>query len=764
MMVRRRGTTFIICTLLAMWSSVVSSQTTQLDSLEVLLSNHQAEDTVKVNLYNRIAMYIYKSDSAKAMQYTFHAFDIARREKMVQQQVDSYCNLGRFVSYYQSDSIALQYFQRALSIAIEIGYNEGILRCLTMHGIIHSQMGDNDSAMDFYQRALDLAEKVGDKASMLRTIGNMSVIYSNGGDYPKAIEHYQRMLILNKELGDKRINGSVYNNLGIIYKYMGIYPQAVDYFFQSLKEKQEIGDKEGIINSLINIGTVYTAQKDYNKAVKYIEEALKHAVESIDQRQVGLCYENLGDVMIHKGDGRAPRYLQQSLDIARRLSNINPQITTLIKLGDYFFVIKEYDNTLLHYRKALELINKSGRSRFNSEVFRKMGALWLDCNVVDSAMTYSLKSLQLANELHLLSEQVDVHLQLARIFRQMGDFEKAYFHMVNYVHYDDSMYDQNIARQAAEIEYAFRFEKEKQMLELEQQRSNAMRNASEKYKQVVIIILVIGIFMVSLLSIYLFKAYRSKMSANSSLLAQKADVERLNVRLNDLNATKDKFFSIISHDLKGAFNSILGFSDLMVSKEVVKSQDDMEEFAKTIHASAQNAHRMLQNLLEWSKSESGVMRYAPRHILLKHFINEFSCDGNSHASVKEVGFHVLVEDDCIVYADQDMLAVIIRNIVANAIKFTPRGGSVTISSRSMEEGTEICVTDTGIGMSETMIGKLFKISEKVSRLGTENEQGTGVGLLLVHELMQKHSGTINVVSSTGEGSKFCLFFPAENIK
>ncbi|MDP3914114.1 MAG: two-component regulator propeller domain-containing protein [Bacteroidota bacterium] len=247
------------------------------------------------------------------------------------------------------------------------------------------------------------------------------------------------------------------------------------------------------------------------------------------------------------------------------------------------------------------------------------------------------------------------------------------------------------------------------------------------------------------------------------LLAQKESLIKVNIELHDLNATKDKFFSIIAHDIKNPFNAVLGFTDLL--EENFKEWDDERklEVVNLINASAKNLYELLENLLQWSRSQSGVIEFKPQEILLKDtFSNAIGLfKETAHAKNIELGF-TLADTEMVVYADKNMLDAIMRNLISNAIKFTNTEGKVHVFAEANEEFAVVKVTDNGVGISPEIQRQLFRIDKQTSTYGTNNESGTGLGLILVKEFVTKQGGTIGVESIKGKGSTFYFSLPLMN--
>lgn len=229
--------------------------------------------------------------------------------------------------------------------------------------------------------------------------------------------------------------------------------------------------------------------------------------------------------------------------------------------------------------------------------------------------------------------------------------------------------------------------------------------------------------------------------------------------LRELISTKDKLFSIIAHDLRSPFNAILGFSELLITnKQDIESVDE-EKYIEIINSSTKNTLILLDNLLNWAKAQTGQIIYKQEKINLSSIITEIQEMSNSIARIKGISLTYIQTDQVEVYADINMLKTILLNLISNAVKFTNSNGEITLSAKQSGDNIEITVSDNGIGMSEQVIQNLFKIDESLIATGTANEKGSGLGLMLCKEFVEKHGGRIWVKSEVGKGSDFTFSLP-----
>jgi len=252
-------------------------------------------------------------------------------------------------------------------------------------------------------------------------------------------------------------------------------------------------------------------------------------------------------------------------------------------------------------------------------------------------------------------------------------------------------------------------------------------------------------------------------------LREKKHLEEKNAiqfeQLQKLNATKDKFFSIIAHDLKSPFSSILGFSEILKDEVEQIDTKTIKRYASLINSSAQNSYALLENLLEWARMQQGQIQFEPENLALNDAVIAEIQNLQYSADLKKIKLTNNTPENLTIKADYNMLLTILRNLISNAIKFTPEGGQVKVEAKIEGEvkgeksQVVISVSDTGIGMTKETIENLFKIESSISTRGTNNERGTGIGLLLCKDFIEKHKGNIAVKSMPGKGSTFTIYLP-----
>lgn len=244
-----------------------------------------------------------------------------------------------------------------------------------------------------------------------------------------------------------------------------------------------------------------------------------------------------------------------------------------------------------------------------------------------------------------------------------------------------------------------------------------------------------------------------------------SELEAQKIALAEMNASKDKFFSIISHDLRGSFGTLLGFAQLVTENFEHYSQDKIKAFAVKMRVSAEKLYALLENLLTWSKIQRGAMERAPRRIDLHDIAQENLDLFASQAEHKQITLSSGIPQGTAAYADQSMVTTVLRNLISNALKFTAPGGRVSVAATECDEHfLAVAVADTGVGIPAEELLKLFRIDTHYKHVGTAGEQGTGLGLILCKELVEKNGGRVAVASAIDQGTTFTFTLPRQPLE
>ena len=354
-----------------------------------------------------------------------------------------------------------------------------------------------------------------------RCLANLSVIYTGKGDYKKALDGYQKILQLLEQKDNKKMRSGIFINIGEINKYQGNYPQALESYHKALKIKEEVNDKSGISLSFINIASIYTLQGEYENALEYLHRALEIAEKLNDKRLISNCYEEIGNVYLQTNKPEALEYFQKAFSIAEKLSYQTPILRVSSKIGDFYRARGEYKEALENYSRALKISEELSRKRTICETSIKIGSIYLLQKKYTKALEYTQKSLLLANELKLLDNRKDIYEQLSEIYAATNDYKNAYLYHKQFTEANDSVYNEKNVKRIAELELTYKFEKEKQVIELVQQKKDAVHKT-------ILFSLLGGFVLISFFAVHVFLSSRNKHNINLILTQQNREIEELN--------------------------------------------------------------------------------------------------------------------------------------------------------------------------------------------------------------------------------------------
>lgn len=526
---------------------VLGVRANPIDSLQGLLQSTSTNDRHRVRLLNELAQQSLQTDSALAFHSVRNALALSQQLADTTGQATAHYLRGKLLSYYESDRLALDAYLKAIALAQAQGDSASVASYLLACGTSHSGVGQIEAAIRCYERALHIAQARNDQAMQIRCLGNLSVVYTGLGQYQQALDGYKRALDILDGSDDRRMRGQVYNNMGEISKYQGNYPEALELYHKSLLLKEHDADTAGQTTTLVNMAGIYTLQGDTLRALRSLNRALALAQNHSNKRLLMLCYEGFGKLYLQQNKSEALASFEQALDLAEGLANQSAKLNLTVQIGDFHRLQSNRTQALSLYFKALDMAEALKRKRVICETKLKVGQIYFEQNQLEQAHAYSSEGLQWADSLNLLSAQKDAHKQLSGVYAAQQHFREAYEHQVLYKQLDDRIFSEKNIQKIAELNFAFQFEKEKQVLELEQVRRNAVQRA-------LVIGLLSGLSLLLLFLAYVLRSNRMKQQANTVLTRQKSEIETLNselVRANDaLVVAQEKELKRVNDELE----------------------------------------------------------------------------------------------------------------------------------------------------------------------------------------------------------------------
>ncbi len=598
-------------------------------------------------------------------------------------------------------------------------------------GNVSFYKGNFDAAIGFYRQSLKESLVVDDHRGVLMCYNNLGLSFWKKGTYDEALNYYLKSLSICDHSGDRASMMAVLNNIGLIQYSIGNADSAKGYYMRSLAIARETMNKQGMSDALNNIGLVTWEKKDYDSAIKCFQRTLDIKRELGDQRGVSSSYTNIGLVLNDKGmHDQAIAYYHNALE-------------EIIPFDD---------------RNEIALI-KGNIASAHLSIARKMASSPGRTYQLLLAVRFGKESSEMARAVGSLPLLNASSSTLMEAYKLLGDYREATMYAENYIATRDSMFSNEKTEALAEM--TARYEVEKKQLEIDrlmkeselQRRLIQMQEAENTDQRTFLIITFAGIAMVTAFSIVIVFLYSNKKKVNLILQAQKAEIE-------EKNLTKDKLFSIISHDLRNPFGTILGFSEMLVEESgKIPASSELQRIAGILSDASRQANDLLTSLLEWSLLQTHRLTPNPEPLVMKDLADEIISLFSGAFREKEIGIRNFVAEEDRCFSDREMTRTVLRNIVSNAIKFTRPGGTVTLSSEITGDRVTLLVEDTGIGLSKEQAAELFRLKKNVSTPGTADEKGTGLGLIISKEFIEANKGTFLIESEPGRGTRTSFTLP-----
>jgi len=725
------------------------------------------------SLLNSMALiYRDKGDNEKALQKLSESLFLLDPAMYNKERAEVLNLIGSIYFKMRQYDQALEYYLKSADIRKELNMEEELAAVYINIGLVYREKNLHQQALEYYQQALDIRKKSGTPESVMTTLGYLGGYYLNLRMYSEALRHYLDQLKISLTYNNKKEMAGALANIATINMEQKNYRKAIDYLEYALKINLELKDYNKLGANYVLLGNVYLNMKDYMTALQCYEESLEYRRKLGDETQIAATLVNIGLAYQHWGKyKKAWEAFSRSSEIRHKIKDYAGLSVTYNHLGNLYLEKKDTSEALKHFRQSLRYAKLSGNTYQWALGSRKIGEIYLAYQQADSAYPFLQQSLSLGIDLHHLELQRRAYFALHQYYLQKNDYKKALTYYSNYAIISDSIYqritNQYLQEKQMEADLNFKDSKIKDFeSEIENLRAEDRIKAIElKRQQNIIYFISVVAFLLVVIGLVILRGYRYKHQLNEELEKHIADIQRANELLRKseeelkiLNSTKDKLFSIIAHDLRNALNGILNLTQMLINEQIGDYNEKKEVFV-LINESAQQLHTLLTNLLDWSRSQTGKITYRPEVFDLYELADKNKKLLHLNANAKHITLANRVMPQTFVYADREMINTVLRNLISNAIKFTPENGLIVIQAIIRDTDVLVSVEDNGVGISEENQKNLFRIDKSFTTRGTNMEPGTGLGLILCRELVEKNKGEIWVESELGKGSRFYFTLP-----
>ncbi|WP_291720485.1 tetratricopeptide repeat-containing sensor histidine kinase [Bernardetia sp.] len=686
------------------WTVGYSQNVKELDSLIHALDLRQNEDSIKLHLYNTIVMKTIKNDNETAFQYAEKGYTLA--QKFVPTRLVAIASY-HYAKVLQTKGEHLKAAQVIEHQILDFVTQRKITPPFLFHqlGKIYDETGNKVEALNSYLRAFEVWRS------------------------------YEQPLLTKEDF---------YESIGNLYLESNQYKEAQYYYSELLKwaSKTEGENKKTQATAAHGLAKVFIAKKDYKNALNYLQKSEEFCVGKSKKKCLLATYDLYSELYFTQFEyNLAKEYAFEALQIAEVLGEKQQAILLSIRLGDIYSAEGSYDKAELFLKRA------------------ETTALSLNNN--------------------LLYKQV--YFSFANLYEKNQKAKMALNYYRKYLAYKDSVNNELSIRKINSLQMQFEQERHRQeidMLEMNQREKQLQQQAEVEKAQMFNIVGLIAVITLGIIAFLIYNRYRYGERTQKILKQQSDSIQKQNQKLqsinqqltesrNELNAinkTKDRFFSIVAHDLKGPLNSLKGYSHLIATFGEKLPKEEIISMAADQERTLDNLYKFLEDLLSWSRIQMKAVEIKPKNVEVKEIVDKMCDILIPQIEEKQIDARCINIEEKVVFADENAVFTILRNLVSNAIKFTPREGKIRVEAEWQDKKNfvKISVSDTGVGMPQEVAKKLFKLDNKYSTKGTEGEKGTGLGLIICKEFVEQNKGEIGVETKEGEGTTFWFTLPSKN--
>lgn len=635
----------------------------------------------------------------------------------------------------------LAYGKEQFELAQKLGSEKWMCDALVQMGISYASRSKLDSGLIFFQQAYDHAEKVNYLQGMGKATMDMGFCYDRLDNEKEAIKYDFKALNLLKAAKNQKGVNQLLINIGSIYFDLRKYAIAETYFRECLISYKAMKDTAGIAYGLFTVADCLQALHKDDEALKYFDQSLAIRTKLEDNNGVALVKRGMGKAYFHKKDyTKSLDYLKAALTTVQQLKNRYEETAFLLDLSDTYLAINDYTNAI-------------------------------DC---------AEKAVKYAKEMKSQSGASEGYERLISIYKKQGNYKELAKYQARYIDLQDTVLNAKALRDITLEEFSrvrdenLALTKDKAQIESANLTNVARLN---EYSSAIVIIAVVLISVV-ILTFVLYRSNREKQLTNARLLAQTEEIAAINrelesvneelhtqseltsaqnAELERLNAVKNKFFSIVSHDLRGPLATLQTLFSIYREGDI--GEEELGMLLTRFEDTLINTSAFLDNLLEWSKNQLEGMIVKPIDFDIAECITDTVHLFETRIAMKELKIDISGVAPLSVHGDKNMIGLVIRNLLSNSVKFCSAGDEISFATSKQGDMVVISLHDTGPGISEADREKLFSL-EHVLSSGSQGEKGNHLGLILCRDMVLQNKGSIRFESAEGEGTTFWVELPA----
>ena len=737
-----------------------SQQINRLDSLLKLNQNYPKQDSVRISLYLDIMrQYSRMNNPEKVEDFALKGIQLSNKLNSKNFAGLIYNRLGLYYHGLSNYQKAEENYLKSLKEYLSVNNQTRAAGIYMSLGAMYVAIPDYAKALEMNQKAVAIYQKTNSEANLSSCYINISSIFQDLGQHKKALEYAKIALTFFIKNNDERGQAVAYEAIGLAYfaasqgelLSMDILPEqkltvALENFKKALKLAEKDEENDDIISSnRVNLGWVYEKLGQKDLAFKSYQGSIEVSKKSNSKKDYAHSLKALGDFYMHQRDYvNAVKLLTQALNIAQQNKLLDLERDTNLALSEAYDKFKKYDESLAFYKQYVIVKEEIFNAEKEKEITRRQMQLDFGIKEKDYQLKQQFTDAVLQQQV-LLAKQQHQKLILRQQQLDLSDKEKM-LQRLKFLQEQKDLENEKRA-QSNSFERSELLSKNEALIK---NRQISEQNQQIMYDGKVKIFLSVAFALVLFTAGLIYFNQRKTTRLNKIINKQKRELEQL-------SKVKDRIFSVVSHDMRTPVNSLLSFIQLLEEGNI--EQDKLNRYAALLKNSLAYTSSMMENLLNWAASQMQGFNPYLETLNARNLSEEIVDSFKSTAELKRIEIQNNICEDAECKADANMLGLVVRNLISNAIKFTPEHGKIMLESKIVGEELQIEICDTGIGMSEEQVSHFNKSEYQgagVSTPGTNREKGTGLGLLLCRTFMGLMESKIAVDSVKNSGSKFTL--------
>ncbi|NUM69424.1 MAG: hypothetical protein HUU43_01140 [Ignavibacteriaceae bacterium] len=633
--------------------------------------------------------------------------------------------------------------------------------------------------IDYAKQALELATRENNARYTGWALFQMGNMYQSWDSLKISMDYYMQALEYAHKVRDSVLITNVYNNSGVIYKAWGSYNRALESYTNVFRFQLKGSTEDELIPVMYNIGIVQSLIKDYNSALKSYLECLR----LLEKYPIpfGFIAVNtaVGDIKKDLADYQsAEKYYKAAESFLDAENNDYLRIKVYLQLADLYRKMKNKDLALDYAGKALKIQNDKPDADGQADL--TMGAIFKEFRQFKEALVYFRKSLATYEKLGYNAEAVEAIEYLADTYYSTGEYKLAYDYKMRGAVLKDSIYNQDKLKEIDIVRAQFELDHKNEQLIYLQQKSS-LQELRLNNQSNIMTFFAFGIIILSgfVIALVYFNNTKKKLNIrlgikqkqiethlagleeqNNQIQLQHSKLEDYAAKLKKSNQAKEKFLSIIAHDLKNPVHFIMNASEILEDDYGDLTDGERSDLIHRLKQSSRLSAELLQDLLTWAQNSMDMMEFNPVAFAVEKEAESIIALLEHSAKAKDIRISMKAEPGITAMADTAMINTVMRNLITNAVKFTKPGGIIVVEIKKINDSVLVSVNDNGVGMSDDDVDKLFRIDVKHSKKGTMEEAGTGLGLIICKEFIERNGGVLSVKSRLNEGTSISFTLPS----